>query len=212
VNITLGTHHGCIGDESCSKLASELYATLSTGNYDWPVSILPLSDLESYLAAHRTARKRANRSLRLGYKFRPIDRCDHVDDIYRINTSVPERQGRPMSAGYLERPSFTPLPVFLCPRHRIQAYGVLSPSGHLVAYLVAYTVGELVLISQILGHADHLVADVMYLLTLGTLRDTLEHSGAATVFYNRHDSGTDGLRFFKERLGFAPERVEWALA
>ena len=29
------------------------------------------------------------------------------------------------------------------------------------------------------------------------------------VVYNRHDSGTDGLRFFKERLGFEERQVEW---
>jgi hypothetical protein len=29
------------------------------------------------------------------------------------------------------------------------------------------------------------------------------------VVYNRADSGTDGLRFFKERLGFGPMEVEW---
>jgi hypothetical protein len=29
------------------------------------------------------------------------------------------------------------------------------------------------------------------------------------VVYNRHDSGTDGLRWWKERCGFQEEQVEW---
>jgi hypothetical protein len=29
------------------------------------------------------------------------------------------------------------------------------------------------------------------------------------VVYNRHDSGTDGLRWFKERVGLEETRVEW---
>lgn len=114
-----------------------------------------------------------------------------------------------MSAGYRERPTFTPLPTYPCSRHRITAYGVFTANAELVAYLVLYVCGDLALVSQILGHANHLQNDVMYLLTVETLRHTLERSGPAVAFYNRHDSGTDGLRYFKERLGFQPARVEW---
>jgi hypothetical protein len=35
--------------------------------------------------------------------------------------------------------------------------------------------------------------------------------GPGVVVYNRHDSGTDGLRWFKERLGLSEARVEWSL-
>ena len=48
----------------------------------------------------------------------------------------------------------------------------------------------------------------MYLLFAGALtRETL--AGPGMVVYNRHDSGTDGLRFFKERLGFVETPVVW---
>ena len=29
------------------------------------------------------------------------------------------------------------------------------------------------------------------------------------IVYNRHDSGSDGLRFYKERVGLSEQHVEW---
>lgn len=210
MNIALGAHHDCAELACCSELARDLFKTLSTGDYEWPVSVLPLDDLSAYRASHRTARKRAARSSRLGYSFEPISRADFADDIFAINTSLPERQGRPMSDSYRTTQTFGRLPKYGCTRHRIDEYGVLR-ADILVAYLVLYTSGNLALISQILGHGDHLENDVMYLLALGAFDATVVRSGSVTVFYNRHDSGTKGLVYFKERLGFQPERVTWSL-
>jgi len=212
VNLTLGCgHERCTGYVECRELSGPLHAQLSTGQYDWPASILLLEDVDAYLAAHRTARKRAQHARILGYTFAPLNREEHEDEIHAINTSKPERQGRPMSAGYLERPSFSPLPDYPCARHAIRTYGVSAPDGELVAYIVVYVCGDIAMVSQILGHADHLGADVMYLLTLEAFQETLATSGPVVASYNRHDSGTDGLRYFKERLGFQPERVAWLL-
>lgn len=201
--ITLGGH----GDAHCLEMAWRLQRQLSRG-YTHRVSAMPMPDsFDRYLAGHRTARKRAARAERLGYRFEEIDRCEYVDDIYAINTSKAERQGRPMSDGYLERPRFSPNPR-LCPRHHVYAYGVLT-GGRLVAYVWLYRSGDLAMVSSILGHADHLDGDVMYLLVTEAIRAQTDLGG--TLFYNLHSSGTDGLRYFKERLGFAPTEVAWLL-
>jgi hypothetical protein len=47
----------------------------------------------------------------------------------------------------------------------------------------------------------------MYLLFAGALAHEIGEPGF--VVYNRWDSGTDGLRFLKERLGFSEQEVEW---
>lgn len=206
MTITLGSHGECIQAPECAAFSGPLYEQLSCGSYDYPVSVLDLEDFDEYLAEHRTARKRAARAERLGYICLSFERADFADDIYQINTSLPERQGRPMSAGYTERLTFSPLPVYPCPRHRIDTYGVFY-GDTLVAYLVLYLSGDMAMVSQILGHADHLEDDVMYLLVVEALRRAPKPT---TFFYNRWDSGQDGLRFFKERLGFQPERVAWA--
>jgi hypothetical protein len=149
------------------------------------------------------------RAVRFGHRFAEIEREDFAQDVFEINTSVPERQGRPMGRGYREPVHYAPLPEYPCARHRISTYGVISARGRLVAYLWLYRVGDLALVSSILGHGDHLDEGIMFLLVQGTIER--EAGDGGFLVYNRADSGTDGLRWFKERCGFEPREVEWAL-
>lgn len=193
--------------ESCTKLAEPLLEQLSAGDYD-RCSVLELPrTMDAWLGEHGTARKRAARSGRRGYIVAELEREKHADEIYAINTSADRRQGRPMTHGYRTRQTFSPLPRFACARHAIRTTGI-SLSGELVGYLAMYRCGELALVSQILGHAEHLENEIMYQLFAGALARELGN-GPGYVVYNRHDSGTDGLRFFKERLGFSEAAVEW---
>jgi hypothetical protein len=195
---------GC--SDRCDEFAAPLLSQLSHGYEE--CSVLPIVPrIEDWRSEHRTARKRSDRSWRLGYRFVEILRHEHADDLHAINTSTSHRQGRPMSDGYWQRPSITPDPIWGCARHGVHPYGVLSAGSALVAYLWLYRAGDLALVSQILGHADHLRNDVMYLLMQGMLER--ERLSPGYVVYNRHDSGTDGLRYFKERIGFERTRVVW---
>lgn len=189
---------------ACREISSPLLDQLRAGRYD-ECSVIPLVGYA--VEDHRTARKRAARARRLGYSARLYRPERHVDEVFAINTSLAERQGRPMSAGYLKRPSSTPDPAYDCPRHRVTRYGVFDPAGVLVAYSVIVRAGELALVSQILGHGEHLRNDVMFLLVAAVLSGETPTGGF--VVYNRHDSGRPGLREFKERLGFRPMAVEW---
>jgi hypothetical protein len=195
---------GCDHAE-CAEFAWPLYKQLSRG-YEL-CSVMPLVPVSSLMEAHRTARKRASRAARRGYKFKVIARHERADEIHAINTSMPERQGRPMSEGYQTRPTETPLPAYPCSRHRVSTYGVETLEGVLVAYIYIYRAGQLALVSQILGHADHLENEVMYLLFACMIEREAGEPGF--VVYNRWDSGTDGLRFFKERVGLTETAVEW---
>lgn len=200
ISLETGCEHA-----SCAELAWPLHKQLAEGDYD-RCSVLPMPEtLEQWRAEHRTARKRADRCIRRGYRSAMVNRRHYQEDIYRINTSAPTRQGRPMSAGYLTRPVFGDNPL-RCGRHHVYTYGVLH-GERLVAYLWLYRCGELALVSSILGHADHLADDVMYLLVQSVIDDQADLGGF--LVYNRWDSGTDGLRYFKEKLGFSETPVEW---
>jgi hypothetical protein len=129
--------------------------------------------------------------------------------MFAINTSLARRQGRPMTDSYLQPPDVTPLPDYPCDRHAIRPYGVFH-GDQLRAYLFLYRAGELALVSSILGHGAYLADNIMYLLVAEMLEVESAY-GPGTVVYNRHDSGTDGLRFFKERVGFTATEVLWAL-
>lgn len=196
--------------EDCAEFAFPLHHQMSSGKYD-ECSVQPIVPIDEWLFRNRTARRRSSRASNLGYQCRPIRRHEHADDIYEINTSKPERQGRPMSRAYWEAVSTTPDAESLCPRHGVHHYGVVDARGVLVAYSWIYRAGDLALVSQILGHAEHESNDVMYLLFHGAMMREYALHGTGWFVYNRHDSGTDGLRYFKEKLGFAPMEVEWAL-
>lgn len=197
------------GYGQCSELAWRFQRQLRTAQYSRGVSLMAVPrSLEEWRQDHRTARKRADRAQRLGYRFDAVDNSKFSDDIYAINTSLPVRQGRPMADGYTRRIERGPLPVYLCERHRTHTYGVLQ-GERLRAYLTLHRCGDLALVSMILGHGDHLRDDIMYLLFAGVVE---RHAGTGGFFYyNRHDSGTDGLVYFKERLGFRARDVEWVL-
>ena len=198
---------GC-GFEECAKFAGPLYLQLREG-YEL-CSVMPIPELAAeWRDEHKTARKRAAKCRDLGYRFRLVKRHRRADEIYAINTSKAVRQKRPMSAGYLQPPSTTPDLHYPCRRHGIHAYGVEDSAATLVAYLWLYRAGQLALVSQILGHADHLDNGIMFLLWEGMVTvESWDPDGF--IVYNRHDSGTPGLRFYKERVGLEETAVRWS--
>jgi hypothetical protein len=197
----------CCRDDVCANLAGPLQRQLAHGNYGL-CAVMEIPDsIENWKAEHRTARKRAQRASNRGYYVTEFKREHHEDEIHAINTSKSERQGRPMSEGYTERQSFPPLPDYPCERHHIRTWGVFTADSLLVGYLIFYRCGDLVLVSQLLGHGDYEKDDIMFLLFAVALDAEVGNPGF--VVYNRWDSGTKGLRDFKAWLGFAERPVEW---
>lgn len=197
---------------SCEAHARPLFDQLSVPHYSRGASVMacPESVVE-WKAEHRTARRRAMRAERLGYTFAEIDRSQYADDIHAINTSLPQRQGRPMTDGYTTRRNYGSLSEAQtqCPRHRTHTYGVLN-GRTLVAYLTLHRAGELAMVSMILGHGEHFDAGIMFLLVQGMVAAQAPQSGF--YYYNLHGSGQDGLRWAKERYGFGEADVEWSLS
>lgn len=218
--LTISFRRADTADEACTSLADQLYDKFTAphkkhpeyGAYQQGCSILVLPPtFDEYWegAAGYATRRKVRKALKEGYTFETIDRDRYLDDIFAINTSMEERQGRAMTESYRTKPDpFGPLPAYGCPHHQIRTYGVLK-DGHLVAYTWLYQVGDMCLFSTILGHGEHLNAGVMYLLIAETLRDVIETAGTRYAMYNMHISGTEGLRFFKEQMGFAPYWVDW---
>ena len=215
LGIDLVGDHPRRGYDACHSFAHPLHAQLSSGKYDVCATMPLPRSRKAWEAEHRTARKRAWRAASMGYVVYPLEREKWAEDIHSINTSRPRRQGRPMTNGYNQRPTESALPDYPCKLHAIRNYGVYcleTDSGMLrervVAYLTMYRAGDLALVSQVLGHADHEPNGIMYLL----FRHALEAEGAiapGVCVYNRWDSGTDGLRFLKARIGFEETPVEW---
>lgn len=221
--LTISLGRGDSPDRYCTEYADFVFDYFMTpvsrrvgwGRYQHDCSIIVLTDTpDAYLAASAGsyARRKLRRAERDGYTFASIERDDYLDDIFAINTSMQARQGRPMDEHYRKRPEpYGPLPEYTCPRHRMGTYGVLK-DGHLVAYTWVYMSGEMCMFNTILGHGDHMEAGVMYLLVAGVIRELMTSAGLRYAMYERHTSGTEGLRFFKERMGFGPHWVDWQRA
>ncbi len=198
-----------VADLFCVPLMEKIRGTVDKPKYRSGAAIMEMPESrEAWEAEHRTARKRAWRSERLGYRFAEIDRSFYDADIYAINVSLAQRQGRPMSAGYLEYHRQGKLPNYPCERHNIRSYGVLKDEM-LVAYMSLYRIHELALVSMILGHGQHLRSDIMYLLFAGMVEDQAPHGG--WLYYNRWDSGQEGLRYYKSKVGFREGDIRWEL-
>lgn len=196
---------------SCAAHTEPLFRQLNVPRYSRQASVMRVPESAAeWRTEHRTARKRAWRAERLGYEFGEVDYSLHSDAIFAINTSLTERQGRPMTEGYTTPRAHGKLSAdqTRCPQHRTHTYGVKA-RGKLVAYSTVHRAGGLAMVSMILGHGHHLDNGIMYLLFAGIVEDQAGKGG--WFFYNVHSSGTEGLRFYKERCGFAPTDLEWVL-
>ena len=222
-SLSINLEYGDSPHRTCSVSPVDRYARFVAPDLERPgrgrlthgVSVLVIpDDIErDWWGAPGSAylRRRVRRALRLGYEFREFDFRDYRDDIYEINLSKPERQGKPMSAAYTEYPpDKAPFRGQTCPRHRNDYVGVFQ-GGRLFAYALLRQCGEMVLFSEILGHGERLDDGIMYLLVFESVKLRKKESGARYAVYHLHDAGSGGLRYFKEQAGFAPFDVHWEL-
>lgn len=148
--------------------------------------------------AHHAKRARAR-----GYVFTEIDRNQHVDEIYAINTSLDNRQGRPMDPAYREKKiSFETLKHF-------RYYGILNPAGHLVAYANLGLFGNFGGFSQLIGMRNN--DGIMHFLVVEIISQLIEQQQVRYVMYDTFFGAQPGMQSFKKILGFRPYRAKYSL-
>lgn len=174
------------------------------------VALRPLpEDIPSFLRGRpkQVLRTNLNHAKSDGYTVRAFETAGNEARILAINTSAANRQGQVMAAKYTDPATVTAY----CATHP-HLIGVFLDQ-ELVAYLEPQIAGEVVIINRILGHHDHLAAGVMYLLVLGLAEWAIarhaDHPALKWLMYDMMLGAKPGLRYFKERLGFAPYRVTW---
>jgi hypothetical protein len=145
----------------------------------------------------------AKRARSRGYVCAEIERNEHVDAIHAINTSLDERQGRPMDDKYRERTErFERQPHF-------SYYGVLNPEGKLVAYANIGRYGNFSAFSQLIGIRNN--DGIMHLMMVDIVARLLEEKQVRYVMYDTFFGAQPGLQQFKRVLGFQPYRVKYSL-
>jgi hypothetical protein len=172
-------------------------------------ALLPLHqfrDVEDYLAAQRYARRRVRRAKRLGYSCALFDPEHRREELLNIRASLPVRQGRPMDPEFLD-----PDAVFESGA-QIEYLGVFK-DRRLTAYSQLEYAGEIVAMSDLFGHGDHLNDGIMFLLVAGVVDHVKrERPDTRYVLYDMYFGAGPGLRAFKTNAGFKPHLVRWTAA
>jgi hypothetical protein len=170
------------------------------------VALLPLdgfTDVDAYLAARRYARRRVRRASRLGYSVGVFEPDERRAELLGIHSSIPERQGRPIDAEYLD-----PDAAYQTGPH-VDYVGVFRDDV-LVAYSKVQYAGDIAGMMRLMGHGDHLDNGIMFLLTAGIVGHVKAvRPQARYLFYDTFFGATAGLRSFKAHLGFQPHYVHW---
>jgi hypothetical protein len=145
----------------------------------------------------------AKRARGRGYRLRHIDRNAHIDDIHAINTSLEERQGRPMDTKYREKQAhFDTLAHF-------RYYGVFNREGRLVAYANLGHYGNFASFSQLIGIRNN--DGIMHMMVVDIVSELIGERRVRYLMYDTFFGAQPGMQSFKKILGFRPYRVRYAL-
>ena len=165
------------------------------------------SQFESYLTGSRMENMRytRKRAQKLGYVFKRARSMDHRDDILLINRSAEVRSDGEMHPDYLDAQK---VDEYLT--RNPDLYGIFDKINHLRAYIYVILLGEVCLISRILGHKQFMRDGIMYLLISELVRELVtSYPKIKYLMFDTLLGASPGLRFFKERSGFTPFRVKW---
>ena len=146
------------------------------------------------------------KAIKKGYLFIEIDRNDYIDDIYEINTSTEQRQGKPMGEGYLQKVNSYKNEA------NYRYFGVVNSENRLVAYCNIAFYGEFALIVTLLGHKNYLNDGIMYLMMVEfnkIMFEEYKQKGYKYIMYDTFFGASEGLKRFKKRLKYQPYKVKW---
>ncbi len=176
------------------------------------VALLAMPDtLEKYLdgSERQYLRRMRNRAIREGYTCRRFNAMDRFDQIMDIHNSMGVRQGKPLEAIYLDANLVREFFV-----GRSACLGVFDKDDVLRGYFETDLIGDVWYLRRLIGHGDHLGKGIMYLVVSHLVDEMCanqrEHGFPTWGMYDTYFGGTDGLRFFKDHLGFIPYNVTWS--
>lgn len=180
-------------------------------NKRWGVALLQLpGSMNEYLSGKHKEyiRRMRNKAIRHGFHFGIADPMNHLTDMLAINLSAPVRQGRPMASDYLHKEG-----IQRYFKGKEKMYCVFDQGGSVKAYAYVPVVGEVCILDRILGHSEDLDQGVMYLLVSEIIREMIalknSNGGPTLMEYDTFFGGSQGIRYFKEKLGFMPYKVKW---
>jgi len=205
--IDLGYQFECNTFPDC-KAYLEKWSSWCFEHERQPLAILPLwYDYRNIIdGKSRNMIRKANKY----YYYQVFNYNYHLEEIYQINTSLPERQGKPMSPSYLTRPSAIQKPDVLClTQHRYVFIGGFNAESTLKAYCALAIVGEIGILNTIIGHCDSLSHGIMNGLIDYIVSYLKTSTGVKYLNYLDLINCGPGLKAFKESVGFRSMSCEF---
>ncbi len=178
--------------------------TIGVMLYDIPKN---LSQYEKEISGKNSVSYYSRRCQKFGYYTKYFKQPEHLKELYEINSSSIERQGKKMSASYLNK--LDPEKDF----ENIKYFGVFSKDNILVGYIRLVVTPKIFIVSKILGHKSYLKDNIMYLLLHNLIIDLIENNSHTidqqVIMYDTLFGASEGLKLFKKRNCFKPYKVKW---
>ncbi|MFS2215773.1 hypothetical protein ACCD08_14825 [Telluria sp. Tellsp104] len=170
------------------------------------VDLKRFADPDEYMAnmkGRNSAGSYARKARSRGYSVVEIDRNVFVEDIHEINTSLDQRQGRPMADAYRQKQTH------FSPEKNYKYFGVLNSAGKLTAYSDIGFFGNFVAFDRLLGLRNN--DGAMHLMVTEIICRMIESHVYSYLMYDTFFGASPGLRTFKTMLGFEPYRAKYSL-
>ncbi|WP_371762591.1 hypothetical protein [Massilia sp.] len=170
------------------------------------VDLKRFADPDEYMAnmkGRNSAGSYARKARSRGYSVVEIDRNVFVEDIHEINTSLDQRQGRPMADAYRQKQ------MHFSPEKNYKYFGVLNSAGKLTAYSDIGFFGNFVAFDRLLGLRNN--DGAMHLMVTEIICRMIESHAYGYLMYDTFFGASPGLRTFKTMLGFEPYRAKYSL-
>ncbi|KQY11983.1 MULTISPECIES: hypothetical protein [Massilia] len=170
------------------------------------VDLKRFADPDEYMAnmkGRNSAGSYARKARSRGYSVVEIDRNVFVEDIHEINTSLDQRQGRPMADAYRQKQTH------FSPEKNYKYFGVLNSAGKLTAYSDIGFFGNFVAFDRLLGLRNN--DGAMHLMVTEIICRMIESHAYGYLMYDTFFGASPGLRTFKTMLGFEPYRAKYSL-
>ena len=204
----------CNNTEKYNLLKNMLYKSFSGliridkhSLYFTPIAIVLVpTNIDQYLkeigAKSRNMNKKAEKN---SVSCRIFDWNDRLEDIYNINISSLNRQGRKMDDSYLSFPKEVK-------NSNVDDYKTTYIGSFvedkLIGYIELYIYGNFIMTNRILGHSDYLRFGIMNLMIKGCVEYGIENKIDYINYLTMQNTKTSSLSSFKKRVGFREYSLE----
>ena len=169
--------------------------------YFHPIAIIQIPEnIDEYLkyigAKSRNMNKKA---LKNGISTALFQWNDKLEEIYAINTSSKQRQGREMDKAYMEYPEEV---KNIKENDFSIVYIGAFKDDTLIGYVELYVYGNFIMTNRILGHKEQLKYGVMNILIKHCVEYAIENDIAYINYLTMQNKKNNSLSAFKYRVGF----------